>query len=127
MRAAARTRPRSTRRSPLTRRSQSTLRSQSPTAYTTQNGTWVAFVRGGGAMIASANCPMNQTTGNLIALRIGAAGPPTITTTWCQATGGNVSSPISTTTDGRANAIVWTLGTDNMRQLRGFDGETGAM
>src|SRR5207249_2008009 len=88
---------------------------------------WVAFVRGGGAMIASANCPMNQTTGNLIALRIGAAGPPTITTTWCQATGGNVSSPISTTTDGRANAIVWTLGTDNMRQLRGFDGETGAM
>lgn len=99
----------------------------SPVAYRTPSGTYVSFARGGGAMTTSPNCPVNQQTGNEITLKIAAGSPPTVTTAWCAATGGFVCSPIATTTDGTNDPIVWTLGCEGSRQLRGFDGETGAM
>ncbi len=84
------------------------------TAYTTARGTYVAF-RGACAGVPS---------GNLGAIRIGAGSPPTITRAWCAAQHGS-GSPIATTTDGRANPIVWSVGAEGDNRLRGFDGDTG--
>lgn len=43
---------------------------------------------------------------------------------WCTALGG-AGSPIITTTDGVANAIVWALGAEGNNQLHGYDALTG--
>src|SRR6266446_2767622 len=67
-------------------------------AYTTPIGTYVAF-KGAGA-----SCPGDA--GDLTAIRIGAAAPPTITTAWC-ATQHGLGSLMVTTLDGHAGAIVW--------------------
>src|SRR5438445_7439649 len=61
-------------------------------AYRTASGTFVTFeTRGSGV-----GCPGRS--GNLVALRIGAAAPPTIDVAWCADNGGR-GSPIVTTTD----------------------------
>ena len=86
------------------------------TAYTTPTGTYVAF-KGTGA-----RCP--GAAGDLTAIRIGAAAPPTITTAWC-ATQHGLGSPIVTTLDGHTGAIVWSIGAEGDSRLHGFDGETG--
>jgi hypothetical protein len=88
---------------------------QAAAAYTTAMGTYVVF-KGTGM-----GCPMGQ-SGNLVGVRISAGSPPTPTVAWCANPAGN-ASPIVTTTDGRAEAVVWTLGAST---LRGFDGDTGA-
>src|SRR5215470_11162531 len=38
---------------------------------------------------------------------------------------GGLGSPMVTTTDGHAEAIVWSLGSEGDNQLHGFDGDTG--
>jgi outer membrane protein assembly factor BamB len=85
-------------------------------AYTTPGGTYVAF-KGTGA-----GCP--GAGGNLTAIRIAAAAPPTITTAWCADQHG-LGSPMVTTLDGHTGAIVWTTGAEGDDRLHGFDGETG--
>jgi hypothetical protein len=87
-------------------------------AYTTALGTYVVF-KGAGV-----GCP--GAAGDLVAIRIGAANPPTINVAWC-ATQGGTGSPMVTTTDGSANAIVWGLGAGSSQRLMGFDGDTGAV
>jgi outer membrane protein assembly factor BamB len=87
------------------------------TAYTTAWGSYVVF-RGRGV-----NCPSGQ-SGDLIAIRIGAAAPPTIAVAWCATVTGR-GSPIVTTSDGRSEAIVWTVGAEGDNRLHGLDGETG--
>jgi hypothetical protein len=89
----------------------------SQAAYTTSQGTYVAF-RGTGM-----GCP-NGNTGNLVAVKISpgtAASPaPTATVAWCAAETG-LGSPMVTTTGGNANVVVWSANT----RLYGYDGDTG--
>jgi len=57
-------------------------------------------------------------------LQIRAGSPPSLATTWCGAFKGE-GAPIVTTTDGRANPIVWVVGADGDGRLHGFRGDTG--
>jgi hypothetical protein len=86
--------------------------------YRTASATYVVFqTRGNGI-----GCPGRA--GNLVALRIGASAPPSIMVAWCANNLGG-GSPIATTTDGRSESIVWTVGTGASNRLHAFDGETG--
>ncbi len=88
-----------------------------PAAYATDSGTYVAF-KGSGL-----DFPRGQ-AGNLVAIKIGAAAPPTVSVAWCAEQHG-AGSPIATTTDGRSDTIVWSVGAEGDNRLRGFDGESG--
>lgn len=89
-------------------------------AYTTSTGTYVVFHSTQNAT----TCP--GAAGDLVAIRISAASPPTFTTAWCAPTNG-IGAPIVTTTDSAgSNAIVWVVGAENTNELYGWDGETGA-
>ena len=87
---------------------------QAAVAYTTPTGTFFAF-RGMGV-----GCPSGS--GQITAVKVGAAAPPTLSVAWCAGSGG-VGSPIVTTTDGTAETVVWYVARDN--KLHGFNGETG--
>jgi hypothetical protein len=91
---------------------------QAAAAYTTSQGTYVVF-RGNGV-----GCPAGQ-SGDLTAVRISAGSPPMPAVAWCARQGGS-GSPMVTTTDGRADAVVWTLSAGGTTRLLGFDGDTGA-
>jgi hypothetical protein len=85
--------------------------------YETARGRYVAF-KGHGH-----GCPEGP-SGSLTAIRIGAGAPPTVSVAWCADQRGS-GSPIVTTTDGRSEAIVWSVGAEGDNRLRGFDGDTG--
>jgi hypothetical protein len=91
--------------------------------YKTAMGTYVVMHGHQGAQ--GVGCP-NGTAGDLVAVKIGAASPPTLTVAWCANNLGQ-GSPIVTTTDGMSNAVVWTAGSESSRKLHGFDGDTGAV
>jgi len=57
-------------------------------------------------------------------VRISATAPPKLETAWCAQAGGT-GSPMVTTTDGHSESIVWTIGSEDSQELRGFDGDTG--
>ena len=86
-------------------------------AVTTGKGTYVIF-NGTGK-----SCPAGM-SGNLVALKIGVGSPPTISTAWCADEHGT-GSPMVTTTDGHAGAVVWTMGVQGDGKLHGFDGDSG--
>ncbi len=86
-------------------------------AYTTSRGTYVVF-KGNGCC-----CPAGQ-LGDLTAVRIVPGAPPTVRTAWCAQQNGK-GSPMVTTTDGHAEAIVWSVGAEGDNRLHGFDGDTG--
>lgn len=85
--------------------------------YTTASGTYVAF-RGNGI-----GCPAGQ-SGDLTAVQIVPGAPPTVKVAWCARQGGR-GSPMVTTTDGHAEAIVWSVGAEGDDRLHGFDGDSG--
>jgi outer membrane protein assembly factor BamB len=85
--------------------------------YTTPRGTYVAF-KGRAAGCAAAR------RGSLTAIRIAPGAPPTISVAWCADQHG-LGSPIVTTSDGRSDAVVWSVGAEGDNRLRGFDGDTG--
>jgi hypothetical protein len=87
---------------------------QAAAAYTTSQGTYVAF--NGVGMCAGGGF------NDLSAIKISATTPPAISMGWCSAQGG-FGSPIATTTDGRSEAVVWSIGGGH---LIAFDGDTGA-
>ena len=89
-----------------------------PAAYPAADGLFVAF-QGNGA-----NCPTTRGGDNLTVLRIRAGSPPSLDTAWCGAFNGE-GSPIVTTTDGRANSIVWIVGAEGDGLLHGYRGDTG--
>lgn len=60
----------------------------------------------------------------LTVLKIRATPHAPIETAWCGALTGE-GAPIVTTTDGRANPIVWILGAEGDNKLHGFRGDTG--
>ncbi len=90
-----------------------------PAAYPAPDGVFVAFQEAG------AHCPSGTGLGaDLTVLKITPGAPPVIATAWCGAVRGG-GSPIVTTTDGRANPIVWMLGAEGDNRLHGFRGDTG--
>ncbi len=89
-------------------------------AYTVASGTYVVFTATG----TGRGCP--GTPGNLVALKLGATAPPTITVAWCADTPGR-GAPIVTTTDGASDPIVWSVGAESSNRLYAFNGETGAV
>ncbi|HMI90582.1 MAG TPA: PQQ-binding-like beta-propeller repeat protein [Polyangiales bacterium] len=86
-------------------------------AYNTPTGSFFAF-KGMGS-----GCPGGM-SGQITAVKVGAASPPTMDVTWCAGSAGD-GSAIVTSTDGTAETIVWHVASD--RKLRGFNGETGAV
>ena len=90
-----------------------------PAAFPAGNEVVVAF-QGNGV-----DCPAG-TGGDLTALRIAAASPPQLSVAWCATENGR-GSPIVTTTDGKANPIVWAVGAEGDNRLHGFRGDTGAV
>ncbi|HEX4514357.1 MAG TPA: hypothetical protein VH054_12495 [Polyangiaceae bacterium] len=86
-----------------------------PASVTTGGATYVYLrpLSGSGVKCATGS-------GDLVAVKITPASPPTMSVVWC-ATSGTQGSPIVTTTDGSANPIVWVVGT----KLLGFDGVSG--
>lgn len=91
-----------------------------PAAYPAGEGVYVAF-QGTGA-----HCPDSRRPGALTVLQIRTGSPPTLVTGWCGALRGE-GSPIVTTTDGRANPIVWILGAEGDDRLHGYRGDTGEL
>jgi hypothetical protein len=81
------------------------------TTYRTAQGTY---------LVVSGNCQGGDTR----AIRITATSPPAIMPAWCGQQGG-YGGPISTTTDGSSEAIVWANGGGLSNHLVGFDGDTG--
>jgi hypothetical protein len=90
----------------------------SAAAYTAASGTYVVF-HGYGDGIGCPGAP-----GDLVALKIGASEPPTISVAWCADNQG-AGSPIVTTTDGSSEPVVWTVGSESSNRLRALNGETG--
>jgi outer membrane protein assembly factor BamB len=74
---------------------------------------------------AGAHCPVARDDNALTVLKITAGTPPRMTTAWCGALRG-AGSAMVTTTDGRADPIVWLLGAEGDERLHGYRGDTGA-
>jgi hypothetical protein len=93
-----------------------------PTAYTTPNGVHVAFTVVGNPM-----CPSGPSTGPvMMSVLVGPGAPPKPSLAWCAPIAGN-GAPITTTTDGTSEAVVWymTCALGAAATLQGVDGDTG--
>ncbi|MDP9002588.1 MAG: hypothetical protein M3O46_21065, partial [Myxococcota bacterium] len=88
-------------------------------AYTTSQGTYVAYNINVNAMPASTGCPAAVSARSIGVAKI-SGSPPTARVVWCTAESG-MGSPIVTMT-GTGDAIVWDANT----HLYGYDGDTGA-
>jgi hypothetical protein len=86
-------------------------------SYRTAMGRYVAF--NGGAPI----CPGGGGSGPIMSIMIKPGSPPSATTAFC-APGGTNTSPITTSTDGMSETILWYM---SGSKLVGADGDTGAM
>jgi outer membrane protein assembly factor BamB len=87
-------------------------------SYQTPSGRYVAY-----------NAPCGN--GTLGVLKVTAGNPPTLTQAFCVSQGASGAdqggSPIVTTSDGSADAVVWGNGGFGDNQLYAVDGETGAL
>jgi len=92
-----------------------------PTVYTTATGVRLAMSPKGGSACPSGSSGSGASA--VMAVGISATSPPKATPLWCASVGGTAGQPISTTTDGKSDPIVWIM---NGTKLNGFDGETGA-
>jgi len=91
----------------------------SPTAYKTAKGTHYVFSTDSGAV-----CPGGAGGKSIVSvlLKAGTDGKPTATSEWCAPLTGAVTAPISTTTDGTANATVWYVDNGKLTAVDGDDG-----
>ncbi len=92
-----------------------------PTAYISASGVHVAV-----EARTDAKCPNNQTGDQLMSIKLDmTTTPATPTVAWCAPVSGGEDrhSPISTSTDGVSNAIVWFVAGG---ALKAFNGDTGA-
>jgi PQQ enzyme-like repeat protein len=89
----------------------------SPTAYTTANGTYVAFT-----VESAPDCPNDVTGRAVMGVKITGGSPPTATVAWCAPGPNPASAPISTSVDGKTDPVVWFV---NDGQLKGVDGDSG--
>ena len=95
-----------------------------PTVYKSPSGLRIAITTTIGAA-----CPGASTDSQIMGIKLDTtANPINPTITWCAPTNGDDDirrrSPVSTTTDGTANPIVWFMNGSN---IQAFDGESGAM
>ena len=94
-----------------------------PTVYKSPSGLRIAITTTQGAV-----CPGMAMDSQIVGLKLNTANPIQATIDWCATTNGDDNirrrSPVSTTTDGTANPIVWFM---NGSALQAFDGETGTM
>ena len=70
-------------------------------------------------------CP-NGTSGDLVAVKLDASAAQKMSVAWC-ADGQGEGSPIITSSDGNADALVWTAGAEASNQLHAWDLATGAV
>lgn len=89
-----------------------------PTIYRTAEGTHVTFSTDS----AAAGCPMTGTGPRIVSVLL-TGSPLTGKVDWCAPQTGQVTAPISTTTDGTADAVVWYL---SGGKLTAVDGDSGA-
>lgn len=89
-----------------------------PASYPAPDGVYIAF-RGHGSA-----CPGERGGAGLTVLRISAAARGGVSTAWCAQVDG-AGSPITTTSDGTADRIVWIAGAEGDNRLHGFRGDTG--
>ncbi len=91
----------------------------SPTAYKTAKGTHYVFSTDSGAV-----CPGGGGGKSIVSvlLKAGTDGKPTAAAEWCAPLTGAVTAPISTTTDGTANATVWFVDSGKLTAVDGDDG-----
>jgi hypothetical protein len=88
-----------------------------PGAYTTAMGTHVVFSADG-----NSKCPAGGPTGRVVmSVLVPPGAPPAPKVVWCAALTGQ-AAPITTTTDGQNEAIVWYM---SGSKLIGVDGDTG--
>ncbi|HEY2902815.1 MAG TPA: hypothetical protein VGL59_19695 [Polyangia bacterium] len=93
----------------------------SPTAYTTTKGMFVAISTDASHCPAGAGATGNVIMGVQVAVTAGAVAPKIV---WCAARSGDLTAPISTTSDAAgSDAIVWFASTSG--GIKGVDGETG--
>ena len=85
-------------------------------SYETAMGRYVVFNGN------SPKCP-GTGGGSIMSIMIKPGAPPTATTAFC-APGGTNTSPITTSTDGKADTVIWYMSNG---KLIGADGDTGAM
>jgi hypothetical protein len=85
-----------------------------PTAYTTSKGVHVALA---GASLMGCD-------GSLISMLIPPGSPPKPEAAWCARLGGGGASPISTTTNGTDEAIVWMMSNTALHAVDGDSGES---
>ncbi len=90
-----------------------------PAAYPSPDGVFVALSGSGNA------CPGGGANA-LTVLDVTDAAAPAIGTAWCAAFSGQ-GSPIATSSDGTADAMVWSLGATGDNLLHGFRGDTGTV
>ena len=89
-----------------------------PASYSTAQGVHVVF-----STDSSGNCPSTGPGGAVVmSVLIPAGAPPKPQVVWCASASGT-PGPISTTTDGTSNVVVWFM---NNGKLNGVDGDTGA-
>ncbi|HEY1609223.1 MAG TPA: hypothetical protein VGG24_08145, partial [Paraburkholderia sp.] len=89
-----------------------------PASWSAPDGAYVAFQGVGSA------CPAGQGGPGLTVLRIAAAARGGIGTAWCASVDG-AGSPISTTSNGTADRIVWIAGAEGDDRLHGFRADNG--
>jgi hypothetical protein len=86
-----------------------------PAVYETASATSVAYTNSGNSHCSG---------GNITMLNVAPSGSSPMSFAWCgQFSGGG--SPIVTTTDGTANAIVWVVGAEGDNQIHGFNALNG--
>jgi hypothetical protein len=99
-----------------------------PASATITSGTYVATISNDGSQ--GKTCP-GGTTGDLVVFKLDPSAPNKVSVAWCADNKGG-GSPSITTSDGAADAIVWTFGTDTQggnksgdSQLHAWDLATG--
>jgi PQQ-like domain len=95
-----------------------------PTAYTSGSGLHVVV-----STLVGAQCPGGTASSQLMSIKLDTSTSPlTPKVAWCAQLMADDDirrrSPISTTTDGHSNAVVWFM---NGSKLNGFDGDTGVV
>jgi hypothetical protein len=90
-----------------------------PAAYKTAQGLHVVFGTDSGAL-----CPTSGGSGQaIVSVLIPPGAPPAPKVAWCAPLSGSTTGPISTSTDGTNETVVWYM---NSGKLEGVDGDTGA-
>jgi hypothetical protein len=89
-----------------------------PASFTDAKGVHVLLSTDGGAV-----CPAGGASGRVVMSVLLAPGsPPTPTVEWCATQAGPVAGPISTTTDGKSDPVVWYMSNGTLKGVNGANG-----